>query len=298
MDELEHDRAGTEPSTTKTHAEASPASAAPARDGSTCESSSAGDTVDDADDMPQPREPEFELPPVWETPDDRLESSSDQSEEAWAFLQDAPEEGDIARSTRASHSAEPLGRALIQRLFRPDWGPLLASIERALRAGSGRDPSARPLLQLVSRARAAGASEPRLLEALLRAHATGRLGEDYSVLGALLARRLVLPSLRGESRVGDGSQRRRLFRDVLALVKRVSRARGARGLHELARLSARVGARAAERGQPRSELVPLLARAVERRAPARSNFEFEAGGSSRTRRFRLPGRVEIVIYEE
>jgi hypothetical protein len=296
MNELEHDGVAPEPTPDKTH-DAEPSPQPPvAPQGTAAPKASGADSATVA-----ASEPELEPPPVWEDPNEPSESIPEHSDDAWAFLQqpDSPEL-DEAPPAPEKEPAGALERALSQRLFRPDLGQLLAGVERALGASTSRKKSALPLLRLVSRARIAAASESQLLEVLLRAHASGRVADDFGLLSALLARRLVLPSLRAARRGIESSTRQRLLRELQLLVSRVTRARGEHGLRELVRLSARIGAAAAERGRPLTELVSLLARRMERTnaISARPRFESEARGSTRTRRLRLPGRVEIVIYEE
>jgi len=256
------------------------------------------------DDAPPPGEPELEQLPIWDDPNDSdPEPYPEHSDDAWAFRKGAAEEL-YEPSERTPAKRKPgldgtLESALVGSLFRPNVADLLGVAERALRALPRAKPTAQ-LLELVSRARATKATEPRVLETLLRAYAAGRVTSDFDLLAVLLTRRLVLPSLRAEPRVIATSLRVRLLREVGALLRRVSRARGDEGLRELARLSTQVGARASERGRALDELVPLLRRRFERAesTATRPALEAELRGSRRTRRFRLPGRVEIVIYEE
>jgi hypothetical protein len=285
MSELEQDGAAPEPA---------PATAAPPVDAAPASHA----------DAPEPSEPELEQPPVWEDPNESdSEAYPEHSDDAWAFLQDAAQElNDPPEATPAARRPAREGaieRAWVVGLFNPNIGDLLGLAERALRALPGSKPAAR-LLELVSRARAAKATEPRLLEELLRAQASGRMTDDFGLLAVLLARRLALQSLRAEARAVETALRVRVLRELRALVRRVSRARGDEGLRELARWSAQLGARASERGHDIDELAPLLRQRFERAesTSTRPALEAESSAPKRTRRFRLPGRVEIVIYEE
>jgi hypothetical protein len=300
MNELEQDRV---------EAESGPAPSAPSVDVS---QTARGEAPVPDEVAGTPSEPPIEHPPIWDDPNEpdldfERSQEPEHSEDPWAFLQDAgqelhePFDGSpklgLAPAARASDRA--LEQALVASIFRANIADLLVGVERALRALPRTKPRAR-LLELVSRARASGASEPRLLDALLRARAVGRLPEDCGLLAALLTRRLGLPTVRAAPRASAASQRLAVLRKVRALTRRVGATRGDEGLRELARASTRLGARALERGHSLDELATLLRQRFEgpESTSPRPTFETESSGSRRTRRFRLPGRVEIVIYEE
>ncbi|HYQ46585.1 MAG TPA: hypothetical protein VER11_31670 [Polyangiaceae bacterium] len=296
MNELEHDGVASEPTPAKTHdTEVLQNRPIAPRDTEVAPSSDSTSAAAPSD------ETELEPTPVWDDPSEPLPSDSEQPEDPWAFLEHLAEEPIAAgASERRPKPDVVLERALIQGLFRVNLEQFLAGVERALRSKTRREDPVPALLRLVSRARVAGATEPRLIEAVLRAHSAGQRAADLSLLSALLARRLALPSLRAERCSVESSSKQRLLRETEALVSRVSRSHGERGLRELVRLSGRIGTSAGERGCSLTDLAPLLARRFERDGAARagSSFESESRGSRRTRRIRLPGRVEIVIYEE
>jgi hypothetical protein len=270
------------------------AAASPAPDAETV---AASDTLDGL---------ETDAPPVWENVDSDADLDAAIADDPWSFLKAdgvelpsaefEPEARYFRGALRAAGCPE---RALAKYALCADLDQLLGGLlgeQPARETTSGSSPE---LWRLLRRARTRGESEPRLLSALIRGHLARGLSSALPVICCLIARRLALPSLSARPRKTTVALRLELVRGVCQATRRALASQGEALLRTLPQLAARVGASAATRNLPLSELVPALRRELRRAEQVESapmQFDDMPQKRSRVRRFRLPGRVEIVIY--